>query len=137
MCVGQIVEHAKLSPFQIDHEHSKAAWKSNRHALQIIMPGISSSEPAETKDLTLPKIDVTARVPKKDLWKMQTYARFAEQLQGKNPNSLLSKNIVDAAFRLAVTRMGSYTANLLGRESAIARIRRNSHCNGSDYFAND
>jgi hypothetical protein len=69
--------------------------------------------------LTLPRIEMT-RGENRDVWKTQTYADFAQKLKRKNLDTLLTKDIADAAFRMAAMRMVDPRK---GRDSAIVRVR--------------
>ena len=57
----------------------------------------------------------------RDFWKVLTYQKFAENLERKNPNTVLTKKIVDSASRLVLGRIGK-KKGWAGRESAVARV---------------
>lgn len=76
----------------------------------------------DLEDLSLPVRAVLAPRPgteHRDFWKGLTYKDFAEQLQRKNSDAVLTKHSVDSAFRSVVDRVNN---NFKGRESAIARV---------------
>jgi hypothetical protein len=96
-----MVDQAKL--FQIDSIHSKAFWNSKMNAARndTSSSGSSGTELKQSLEhLTLPKIEPARGVSNNDLWRTQTYADFTQKVQRKNTNTLLTKNIVDSAFRL-------------------------------------
>lgn len=76
----------------------------------------------DLKDLSLPVRAVLVHRPgtqDRDFWNGLTYKDFAEQLQRKNPDAVLTKYSVDSAFRSVVDRVNNHVKN---RESAIARV---------------
>lgn len=56
---------------------------------------------------------------RRDFWNGLTYKDFAEQLQLKNSDAVLTKYSVDSAFRSVVDRVNNHVK---GRESAITRV---------------
>jgi hypothetical protein len=96
---------------QNDVSLSSSSWKEPKESLEL---------------LTLPMIEVARGRDHRDLWKDQSYADFAQKLQRKNPGTLLTKHIVDAAFNLATIRMSTGGNRIPGRDSAIARVRDNA-----------
>jgi hypothetical protein len=111
--------------------HSKACWERQKKAAQRGARTSPDKGPSESLEhLTIPKIEVTRYAENRDYWKAQIYADFVQKLQRNNPDNLLTKQIVDAAFQLATTPTTPTRTNLnfLGRDSAIARVRCNGVC---------
>jgi hypothetical protein len=83
-----------LRPRQIDTAHSKAYWQSQKRATQDVVHTPSDKELAEqVEHLTLPKMEAAPGVQNRDFWRAQTYAKFARQLQRKNPDAMLTKHV--------------------------------------------
>jgi len=92
------------------------------------MPKASTGKTVEDlQDLSLPVLELNRGAESRDFRKNLTYEIFAEQLQRKNPDRVLTKQTVDGAFTLVVGRMNRNTRNWEGRESALARVRQLSH----------
>lgn len=54
----------------------------------------------------------------KAIWESQTYEDFAKRVEKRNPKTVFSKKITDAAFRLAHSRMSKATDVRKGGKSA-------------------
>ncbi|KAM0723753.1 hypothetical protein Q7P37_000743 [Cladosporium fusiforme] len=70
--------------------------------------------------VSIPSISTRDGSPNKRVWKDTSYKIFAEELERKNTNMVLTKDIADAAFRLAAARI-SKAATPAFHESAMAR----------------
>lgn len=79
----------------------------------------------DLQDLSLPMIEIDRKTKAAEFWDIQKYQEFAENVQRKNPDIVLTKEAVDSAFRLALKRMSKNSAALKGRESAVARVSHN------------
>jgi hypothetical protein len=131
-----MVDQAKLC--QIDCIHSKAFWNSKMKTARndTSSSGSSGTELKQSLEhLTLPWIEPARGVSNNDLWRTQTYADFAQKVQRNNPNTLLTKNVVDSAFRLAITRVNKGSESLPGRDSAISRVSHVVLCNSINGLA--
>jgi hypothetical protein len=76
--------------------------------------------------LSLPVLESNrgiGRGNKNNFWKSLTYTLFAHRLQRQNSDTVLTKHVVDTAFRSVVEHMSENTRTWSGRESAIARVR--------------
>jgi hypothetical protein len=79
----------------------------------------------DLQNLSLPMIEIDRKTKATEFWDIQNYQKFAENVQRKNPDIVLTKETVDSAFRLALNRMSKNSATLKGRESAVARVSHN------------
>jgi hypothetical protein len=79
----------------------------------------------DLQGLSLPTIGIDRETEARDFWSVQNYHKFAESVQRKNPNIALTKETVDSAFGLVISRMGKNVGSLKGRDSAVARVSHN------------
>lgn len=118
-------------------KRSEKSFEKNRSALQAAN---KASEYAElTSKLSIPDIEDDPRARNSDIWKTISYMRFAERVERQNPHTVLTKDIVDAAFHVAVSRTDSWASGLGLREKAIARVSfkclHNSHSTTTETFS--
>jgi hypothetical protein len=85
----------------------------------------ASKRTGDLQNLSLPMIEIDRKTKATEFWDIQNYQKFAENVQRKNPDIVLTKETVDSAFRLALNRMSKNSATLKGRESAVARVSHN------------
>lgn len=90
----------------------------------------------DLQGLSLPKIEIDHKTKAKEFWDIQNYQKFAGNVQRKNPDIVLTKETVDSAFRLAMSRMSKNSAALKGCESAVARVSHNDNIQEHDRLAN-
>lgn len=90
----------------------------------------------DLQGLSLPMIEIDHRTGAKMFWDIQSYQKFAENVQRKNPDIVLTKETVDSAFRLAVSRMSKTSASLKGRNCCYSRKSQWVDIPERDNFAN-
>ena len=87
----------------------------------------------------MPHVEDYPRARNSDIWKTISYTRFIERVERENPHTVLTKDIVDAAFHLVVSRTDSWASGLGVREKAIARVSmkrpHSSHITTADDFS--
>lgn len=104
---------------------SKQTFDRKQAALQNAVKA-SDAEPAEVpSNLSVPIIKSKPKARADDIWTSLSYAQFIERVERENPNAMLTKQIVDAAFRLAVSRSSAGPTHLPGREQAVIRVSCN------------
>jgi len=82
------------------------------------------------EDLSLPILEAShgiERDNRQDLWRSLTYEMFAEQVIRKNPDRVLTKDIMDNAFTSVVERMNRNARGWRGRDSAMVRVCSDLH----------
>ena len=75
--------------------------------------------------MSLPKIEIDHKTRMKDFWNVQSYQKFAGNVERKNPNMVLTKKTVDSAFRLVLSRIKENNGASMRRKSAVARVSHN------------
>lgn len=110
---------------QMASKRSEESFGKNRSALQAASKSLEYAE--LTSKLSVPRIADDPRVRDQQIWKTVTYGRFVERMERANPHTVLTKDIVDAAFHVAVSRTDSWASGLRAREKAVTRVSPHIH----------
>lgn len=117
-----------LTACQRDRNESRSTWDDWKIRLQKRSPKAFNEKTAsDLEGLSLP-VPTTANhgANNADIWKELSYKYFVEQLQRKNPDTVLTKLTTDSAFRFVVDRVKIRASS---RESCIARVSHSVRLN--------
>lgn len=92
----------------------------SRYQIHFRAPG--RQDVTSSHNLSIPPFSVGPGVQNRDVWSVQSYEKFAQRLERQNPDTVLTKDMVDTAFRLAVLRTSRSTLNQTGRDQAVSRV---------------
>ena len=81
-----------LTTCQPDHKESKSTWEDWKIRLQDHAPSTSVAQNTEDlQGVSLPKIEIDHKTRIKDFWNVQSYQKFAGNVERKNPNMVFTK----------------------------------------------
>lgn len=81
----------------------------------------SEESVALSRNLSIPHITTEPGQATRHIWREQSYEKFFQRLERQNPDAALTKDMVDAAFRVATSRVSRALAPH-DRGKAIARV---------------
>lgn len=104
--------------------HSNDFWSRLQSRLGTCHPGATEGVSFDTTaKLTLPKVGVLKKAASSaDGLEKETYENFARHAERQNPNTEFTKDLLDAAFQKAVSRLPSQVS-MKGRvNELLARV---------------